>query len=494
MKKEYFNEEAYNYIESKINQTKINSVFKPMVIDIILRCRHEFQLEDKFFHRSVDSFINNVKDIYLEKLPERSGGRFYVIKKYIGINRDGFKENMNDEQYMGRLLEIISHECVHAMNYDETGNDRTFKRDSAVDIIERMVDMRGMFESFTEKIADRIICNRTIEDAFNYHKETIGYKSTTKFVDAIAAAFGIKEKELLSAYIKGKQELYEALNVNIKDEKFSKDLFKDIALNTRLAHNAIYKRERKERKNKKDDKDKIDKIDVINFANAAMMIYGNLEQILAYRVENIEWDNLKELQEKLEDIKLSQNAISNIMDSEKGVGDETLETLAMNRKQKVYAKVMCMEEIIKSQNENSMELISFVQHSESVDEILEFMRQNGIEINYENLDLMPEFEVSQKKRDEWVKEFCLDGEEWDNTEEISYMIANNEKIWKAKEKVSFIDRIEKSKGIGKILKPYIKVWKNLRKVFSNKDSKEEVLLLGERKRRKNRRQEILGFI
>ena len=59
---------------------------------------------------------------------------------------------------------------------------------------------------------------------------------------------------------------------------------------------------------------------------------------------------------------------------------DTVKELAMYDKTKVYAKVMCMEEIIKSKGENSRELISFVQQSENVDKILELMKQNGIEI------------------------------------------------------------------------------------------------------------------
>lgn len=484
MKKEYFNQEAYDYVASQINKTKINSVFKPIVIDIILRRRHEYQLDDKYFHRDVESFIRNVEDIYWEDLPEKKGGDFYPEKKCIRINRNAFKEDMNDEQFAEKLLAVICHECGHAMNFDETGNDRTFKTDS-MDPADSTIPIDGILEIFTEKESDRLIHNRKQEDAFKYYNETTGYRPTTKYVNAIAAAFGIKEKELLSAAIKGEQELYEALKANIKDENFSQKKFRDIALNIRIAHKELYK-------------DKDDEIDKKNLGCALIKIYENSEQILAYRINNLEWDNLGELQEKLEDIKLSQNAISNIMLLEKGQDDEIVEELARLGKRMVYAKVMCMEEIIKSKGENSRELISFVQKSENVDEILEFMKQNGIEINSENLALRPEFELSQQKKDEWVKEFCLDGKEWDNIERINYNIAHKEEIMNAKEKVS--NKIKR--GMWRIIKPFIKPYKDLwkvsktlwKKAFSNKDSKEEPLLLGERKTRKNRRQEIVGFI
>lgn len=493
MKKEYFNQEAYNYIESKLNQTKINSVFKPIVTDIILRNRYEYQLDDKYFHRDVESFIRNVDEIYWEDIPEESdkvkfGGDFLPEKKCIRINRNAFKEDMNDEQFAKKLLEVISHECRHAMNFDETGNDRTFKIDST-DPADATIPIDGILEIFTEKESNRIISNRNSEDAFKYYNETFGYSSTTKYVNVIAAAFGIKEKDLLSAAIKGEQELYEALNANIKDENYSKDKFKDIAFNIRIAHKELYK-------------DKDDEIDLKNLGCALRKIYENSEQILVYRINNLEWDDLEELQEKLEDIKLSQNAISNIMPLEKGQDDDIVEGLARLGKRMVYAKVMCMEEIIKSKCENSKELISFVQHSESVDKILEFMKQNGIEINSENLALMPEFELSQKKKDGWVKEYCLDGEEYDNTEGKNYIIANREKIERVKEKVSF----DKIKGIierpfiivNKILRAPFKflgrAGKNLWKALPKKDSNKEPLLLGERTRRKNRRQKIVGFI
>lgn len=476
MKKEYFNQEEYNYLASQINKTKINSVFKPIVIDIILRRRHEYQLDDKYFHRDVESFVKNVEDIYWEDLPEKKDGDFWPEKKCIRINRNAFKEGMSDEQFAEKLLAVICHECGHAMNFDETGNDRTFKADST-DPADSTIPIDGILEIFTEKESDRLIHNRKQEDAFKYYNETTGYRSTTKYVNAIAAAFGIKEKELLSASIKGEQELYEALNANIKDENFSQNKFRDIAFNIRIAHEEFYK-------------DKDDKIDLKNLGYALRTIYQNLEQVLAYRINNLEWGSIEELQEKIEDMKLSQNAISNIMPLEKGQDNETVEKLARLGKRTIYAKFMCMEEIINSKGENSRELISFVQNSENVDEILEFMKQNGIEIDSEILASMPEFELSQEKKDEWAKEFCLDGEEYDNTEEKNYIIAHKEEIMNAKEKVS--NKIKR--GIGRIIKPFIKQYKDLwkasktlwRKAFSNKDSNEKPLLLSERKTRKNR--------
>lgn len=486
MKKEYFNQEAYNYIESRINKTKINPVFKPIIIDIILRRRHEYQLDDKYFHRDVQSFIRNVKGIYWKKLPKDRSGDFCPSRKCIRLNADTF-ENMNDEQFAETLFDVLSHECGHALNCDILGYDRTFRE-------EAMVNSGGMMESFTEKTSNRLTCNRKPEDAFKYFNKTYGYTYITKYVDAIALAFGIKEKDLLSAYIKGRQELYEVLNANLKDNKFSKNIFEDISFNINLAHiefSKVYK-------------DKADKIKFKNIWNSLKFIYRDMEQILAYRIENLEWDNLEELQEKLEDIKLSQNAISKIMEGPivKEKDKETVKKLAMSGKRMVYAKVMCMEEIIKSKGESSRELISFVQNSESVDEILEFMKQNGIEIDSEKLALMPEFELSEQKKDEWVEEYCLDGKERDNTEIYNYEMANREEIENAKER--FFDRVKMAVYMGKreirkriIDFPLISVallrkrFKYLRRALPKK---EKPLLLGERRKRKNRRQKIVGCI
>ena len=46
MKKKYYDEESYNYIKNKLDKTKINSIFKPLLIDIILRRKYEYQLEN----------------------------------------------------------------------------------------------------------------------------------------------------------------------------------------------------------------------------------------------------------------------------------------------------------------------------------------------------------------------------------------------------------------------------------------------------------------
>lgn len=379
MKKDYFDQEAYNYIENKLNETKINSVFKPIVIDIILRRRHEYQLDDKYFHRDVESFINNVKEIYLKNVPGNIGGRFDPQKKCIIINENKFKEYMHDDQGMELLLKIICHECVHAMNYDETGKDRSFPKS------------KGMCEVFTEKEAARIVPNRDLEDTL---KIPTPYANITKYVEAIAAAFGVKEKEQLAAAIKGRQELFELLNLNIKDENFSKNIYEDIELKVDSVFKEFYK----------DGKGVEQNLYTMNFEeiwNSLNDIYRDMEQILAYRIENLEWDNQEDLQEKLEDIKLSQNVVSNVNEGpilEALVEVKGKELVAMYEKTMVYTKVMCIEEIIKSQDENSRELISFVQSSKSVDEILEFMKQNGIEINTVNIALMPEFELSRQKR------------------------------------------------------------------------------------------------
>lgn len=93
------------------------------------------------------------------------------------------------------------------------------------------------------------------------------------------------------------------------------------------------------------------------------------------------------------------------------------------------------------------------------------------------------------KKDEGVKE--LDGEKYDNTKNINYMMANAEKIMKAKEKVSLIDKIKSIRGIGIIIKPAIEGWEKLWKALSKE---EKPLLLGERRRRKKRRQKIVGVI
>lgn len=477
MKKEYFDQEAYDYIESEINKTKINSIFKPILIDIILRRRYEYQLDDKYFHRDVKSFIGNVRDIYLENLPDNIFGQFHHQKKCIRINKKKFEKNVHDEQGVEVLLEVICHECVHAMNSDEEIIDRTFDENNQI------LDNTGIREIFVEKEADRMVCNREAEEAFNYHNKTNAYIYTTAYVNAIAAAFGVKEKDLLSAATKGNPELFELLNSNIKSKDFSKDIFEQICFNLNLAHIDFYKGDESFLQN-------LDEVDWENLWDSLNFMYRDMEQILEYRIQNLEWDNSEDLQKKLEDIKLSQNAVSKVMESpiiRTLAKVKEKELVAMHDKTKVYAKVMSIEEIIKRQGKDSNELISFVQKAESVDGILEFMKENGMEINPTNVALMPEFELSEQKKDEWTKEFCLDGEEWDNTELINYMIANKEEIMNARRRESFTDKIKR--GIMKIYKFYDKIFS-----FPNWYSKKEPLLLGERKERKSGRSKIMGFV
>lgn len=168
MKKEYYDEEAYNYIKNKLEITHINSVFRPIVIDIIMRRRAEYELDDKYFHRDVDSFINNVKKIHVKKLKKHKMGCIRYKEKTINLNSDCLKTNMKEIDYED-LYETLTHECYHAMNSNSKGLDRTFEEEN--DPLKSITNL-GVLEIFTEKEADRTIKNRNKNNAFKYRTQT----------------------------------------------------------------------------------------------------------------------------------------------------------------------------------------------------------------------------------------------------------------------------------------------------------------------------------
>ena len=347
----------------------------------------------------------------MKTLPnENTSGLYNWKKKSITLNSNILKKDLEYCDYLV-ILETLTHESYHAMNDNQYGNDRTFYSNEN-DIIYN----DGIKEIFTEKEADRTILNRNPNYAYNYYSPTFGYDNTTCYTNIIAAAYGIKEKELLQAAIKGNKEFIDVLYKNIKDKNLAQKCYEDISLNINLLHIDIY--------NKELDDNKVD-----NIIDANKFIYNLSEVLLNTRIRELDENNIEDLPQKLEDIMLNQNAITQMLENRFTYDKdrEKILELCKYNKQLIYTKILSINEIIKNHNTNP-QLINFVKNQVSIEKILELCNKNNIEIDIDAINKLPQFKLSDKKQQDWIKEYCLDGEEWDNNEIINYISKHQNEI------------------------------------------------------------------
>lgn len=116
MEKQVDYDRRNKYLIDKLSSTKIDPVYFPIITSIISRRSDTFNLSDEYFIRDVESFVNNVKTIEVEKLPKGILNRFYIEEQKIVISSEWFKlKDMSQELF----FESFAHECTHAMNFEK---------------------------------------------------------------------------------------------------------------------------------------------------------------------------------------------------------------------------------------------------------------------------------------------------------------------------------------------------------------------------------------
>ena len=282
MKKEYYDEEKSKYIDNILRATKINKAYIPIIIDIMLRRRYEYGLSDGFFERDVESFVKNVKTINVVPFTENRG-EFRVRGKKILLDSELFGEDANNEE----IYSVLVHECTHAMNFEKIDGqkkkiDRTFPKN-------RIYETTGAIEAFTECESDDLVYNTSyIDPETNMDKDNPekmisfkfanSYRLLAPYVDLIAATFGVQRKELLSAAIKGEDELKDLLSNNLGSILGKDVIFDGIIMNICLLHSAIFT-----------DQKEVDKN---NFSFANEKIYNYAEEAIIQRINSLHTSDL----------------------------------------------------------------------------------------------------------------------------------------------------------------------------------------------------------
>lgn len=354
MNKEYYNGKKANYIYRKLSLTGIDKVYLPLVVDIMLRRQFEFDLSDELLDRDIAAFKKNVKKIEAKPLGEDTGGEFSQLSKEIRLNDLLFQgENIDFEQ----IYETLAHECFHGMSFEKKEKDY---KDDRTFYAGKVMDKTGAMEVFTECEADAIVYTRQYNESEKgvYLTNTTGYSEIAPYIDLIAATFGVKKNELLSAAVKGETCLDNLLNKSInKTYEFSgkNRIFEGIVKNLSFLHVA------KTHKNE------------LSAMDANSKIYSFAEEGINERINNISIDSIDEFKESFELIKLNQKTIEHITRGYEHEKDENVDT-----------KLRIIDEILENPSiENKLELLGKLQNANNTYEIMGFIEENNVTIDFE---------------------------------------------------------------------------------------------------------------
>lgn len=413
MEKEYYkvSEEQIDYLIEKMQGTKIEESYLPIIGDIMLRRKFEFKLSDELFKRDINTFIENVKRIEVKDL-EKAYGLYDHVKKKIVLNSILFKEGkFNTQKRLEKIYSTLVHESVHAMNF--TKNKRGRKEDRAF-LNNNKKSNKGIMEAFTECEADELVYNKlpfeiSIDGNIN-KRNTESYRKLTHYIDIIALAFGVKRKELITEKIKGKKELQSFLNSHVHsvDEKTGENIiFEGIEENIEKIYYETYKQEQK-------DQEKIN--------HAQLLIYSLVEVAINERINNIKVNDSNELEKQFDKIILGQKLIDYLMAD--NYSKENLYRFHKNEFEEykiANTKLICIQEILENNNiTEKKELIQKVQKCNTLVNISKFIKENNISVTPRDRQM----ELSERLKEYGFAEPDM---RWQNYTDIMKYIMQNQK-------------------------------------------------------------------
>lgn len=307
-KKYYDNEGLMDYFEKWVGKMKVDDVYKPLLIDILLRRAHEFELEPKDIQQDMQSLMDNLKCIEIKTLPKNYktlGGLYNSATKTITLNARTL-DQMRGDRYNPKLYEILTHEVYHALSRDEKGRDRL----SSVNIHSGKYNY-SLLEVIVEKAADRCVYPRGGQTAPYYNQNTYGYTDITFLTDALAATYGVAEKDFLKNAIMGRRRLISFLSYQANEDPKETESFLDsVELNFTKLHEALYPDKILRRKPTPEEYER--KIAVVKRSMAN--IYNWCEVKFAERIENTPLHGLRQAERFENEAKFNHNRLTYVME------------------------------------------------------------------------------------------------------------------------------------------------------------------------------------
>lgn len=212
MTRSYQNSKLIKHFEKHIScGMKVKEVYKPLLVDILLRRAYEFSLSPEEIEQDLQTLLKSLDSIVFKKMSKEDRntfGEYDFEKKQIILNQEFVRRALKNGNYgIDEVYVTLTHEVYHALCRDEKGRDRL----SSINMFDGK-ENGLLLETIIETAADRTVFSRTEKDRYNFRKETKGYPAMTFIVPAIAATYGVSEKEFLKHALFGRDNLVRFLS------------------------------------------------------------------------------------------------------------------------------------------------------------------------------------------------------------------------------------------------------------------------------------------
>ena len=304
----YEDEELKEYFKYCVGKMEVAPVYKRLLVDILMRRAHEYELSEADITQDMRSLSNNLKSIEIKELPSKfnsMGGVYNAARKTITLNARYLDQLVNN-RYDPKLYEILTHEVYHALSRDKDGKDRLASINSYT-----KRENYSLLEVIVEKAADRCVYPRGNGGAPYYTQNTYGYADITFLTDAIEATYGVKEKEFLREAIMGRDRMIRFLAKSGNEHPRETAKFLDaIEASFERLHLELYPPKIGSKK-KLTPEEFEQKIDVIK---ASMVgIYNWCETKFADRIENTPLGGLREASRFENEAKYNHNKLTFVL-------------------------------------------------------------------------------------------------------------------------------------------------------------------------------------
>lgn len=386
MKEAYHDKQIENYIYERLRTTSIQSVWYPIISEVLLRRRLKFQLTQELLDRDIDSIIENVNTIVIKRMLVNHQGGFFPKRKTIALNRNLFLgEKINCE----KIFNVFVHELTHAISFEPV-DDKLSKRRKYDRTFPSLEDV-GSCEIFTEERA-KAVSNSEHE---NY---------LTSYIDIIAASIGVKKKDLLIAADKGKSFLENIVNFNGTDilKSFKERI--ETVYNGQSEPMIVRKRTNKIDSEVKKAHEEIMQ-QAYNLINARMVEMDSTDIELVKRV-------FKTIRINQYEVYMAEFRMGIDFFSTPDIG------VTVGCKMSVIVQILENEEL---NDKQKLTLISRIKRMDSINDIYNYMIKNGVKLNYSSNTYLTDEEIERYNTENASIE-------WDDKEIINYIKEHKQEL------------------------------------------------------------------
>lgn len=299
------NEERKALIENSIQNISMPEELRPIIIDILMRRYYEFEFSEEQIENELLLLSQNLKKIEIDKMPkgyENAAGLCFQNEGRILI-KESYVANATLDESKVDVYETVAHELFHALCLNQYGEDILVSQNQFG------VWNTSLREAIVEKAADRCVYGRKSDEktAPYFHQNKCGYSDITFIIDAIAASYGVTEKDLLKNALLGRDSLIDFLSSSARENPEKTTLFLDaIEINYNRLYKAEYPFGNEQKLKPREKKNAI--IDTVGG------IYSICEAKLQERLEQTQFETGDAGRKQLEEFEFSHNKLTSVME------------------------------------------------------------------------------------------------------------------------------------------------------------------------------------